>query len=446
MDSYPLIHRKQKNSILAWDDGIPVSVNQFLANAFSLSKNLPNSTQVLNLCDNPYRFFLGFVAALIKGQTNILPPNKAFKTLRSIALQFQGAYCLTDTAIQEDIGLPVFDFISGEQHASKVFDIPEVKASHVAAIVYTSGSTGKPQAHLKSWESMVRIARNTGRRLISDNANRVSFVATVPTQHMYGLETSIMLPLQYEGAMYGERPFFPVDIREALKVVTPDRILITTPLHLKACVESAVQFPEIFKIISATAPLPRGLAESAESLFKTQVFEIYGCTETGSLATKQTTKSDSWELLENTDLTFKNGQCYCEAAYLSHPIKLPDIIESSGRGFFELRGRNEDIINIGGKRASLAELSCHLNQIKKVVDGVYFVPPEGNQKHKRLIAFVVANGLQEADILKILRQCIDPVFLPRPIYFVDYLPRNANGKLTRESLLQTFSRVCPKVS
>jgi hypothetical protein len=36
--------------------------------------------------------------------------------------------------------------------------------------------------------------------------------------------------------------------------------------------------------------------------------------------------------------------------------------------------------------------------------------------------------------LSVLRRQLDPAFLPRPIHFVDHLPRNAVGKLTRQAL------------
>ena len=444
MNSYPLIRCQPGDSILGWNDGKHISVDQFLADAFSLSQNLPNATWILNLCDNRYRFLVGFAAALIKGQTNILPPNKTLKALQSIASQFPETYCLTDTESQENLGLPVFQYPSELKSVSKTLDIPEIRASHVAAIAFTSGSTGTPQPHLKSWDSMVRIARNTGNRLIPGNMEEVSIVATVPPQHMYGLETSIMLPLQHKGALHGGRPFFPIDIRDALETVPPDRMLITTPTHLKACIESSVKFPKISLIISATAPLSRKLAENAEQLLETRVFEIYGCTEAGSLATRQSTKSNAWKLLDEINLTGNNDQSYIEATYLPQPIKLPDIIKNGENGLFDLQGRSADLINIGGKRTSLGELNYHLNQIKKVEDGAYFVPPQNDHDHKRLIAFVVANELREEDILQALRQYLDPVFLPRPIYFVDHLPRNSSGKLTRESLLETFSQYFSK--
>ena len=439
MDSYPLIRCQPGDSILGWNDGKHVSVDQFLADTFSLSQNLPNATWILNLCDNRYRFLVGFAAALIKRQTNILPPNKTPKVLQSLASKFPGTYCLTDPKSQVNLGLHVLQYPLELKSVSKTLDIPEIAASHVAAIAFTSGSTGTPQPHLKSWDSMVRIARNTGHRLIPGDMKEVSIVATVPPQHMYGLETSIMLPLQHKGALHGGRPFFPIDIRDALETVPPDRILITTPMHLKACIESSVKFPKISLIISATAPLSRKLAENAEQLLDTQVFEIYGCTEAGSLATRQTTKSNAWKLLDEINLTGNNDHCYIDATYLPQSIKLPDIIKNCGNGLFELQCRSADLINIGGKRTSLGELNYHLNQIKKVEDGAYFVPPQKDHDHKRLIAFVVANDLREEDILQALRQYLDPVFLPRPIYFVDHLPRNSSGKLTRESLLETFS-------
>ena len=110
MDSYPLIRCQPGDSILGWNDGKHVSVDRFLADTFSLSQNLPNATWILNLCDNRYRFLVGFAAALIKRQTNILPPNKTPKVLQSIASQFPETYCLTDTESQENLGLPVLQY------------------------------------------------------------------------------------------------------------------------------------------------------------------------------------------------------------------------------------------------------------------------------------------------------------------------------------------------
>ncbi len=441
MKGHPLIHRQSGNSILGWDDHKPISIDRFLTDVYSLSRILPDSPRILNLCQNRYRFLVGFAAALVKKQTSILPPNKTLKGLQSIASQFPEIYCLTDNKGQKSLGVPVLKYPSEVLPLGKSLEIPEIPASQIAAIAFTSGSTGVPQPHFKSWDSMVRIARSSGHRLIPGDLKKSSIIATVPPQHMYGLETSIMLPLQYNVALHGGHPFFPEDIRAALESVPQNRILVTTPIHLKACIENSVKFPEISFIVSATAPLSRELAETAEQLFDTEVFEIYGCTEAGSLATRKTTKSTAWQLLDGIHLTGNDDQCYIDAAYLSQPVKLPDIIKNSQNGLFELKGRSADLINIGGKRTSVGELNHRLNEIKGVADGVYFAPPQNDSDPKRLIAFVVARDLQEKDILEALRQHLDPVFLPRPIYFVDRLPRSSSGKLTHENLLGIFSQL-----
>ncbi len=57
----------------------------------------------------------------------------------------------------------------------------------------------------------------------------------------------------------------------------------------------------------------------------------------------------------------------------------------------------------------------------------------------RLAAVVVAPGLSRSALLDALRGRIDAVFLPRPLVFVDALPRAATGKLPREALLSLLT-------
>ena len=98
------------------------------------------------------------------------------------------------------------------------------------------------------------------------------------------------------------------------------------------------------------------------------------------------------------------------------------------------------LINIAGKRSSLANLNHHLNSIEGVVDGTFFMPDELSHDHvTRLSACVVAPGFTASSLLAELRLRIDPVFLPRPLLFVEFLPRNSTGKLSREALKSIFS-------
>ena len=70
-----------------------------------------------------------------------------------------------------------------------------------------------------------------------------------------------------------------------------------------------------------------------------------------------------------------------------------------------------------------------------MVGVVFPLEPDPANGVRRLAALVVAPTLDEARILAILREGIDPVFLPRPLRRVAALPRNATGKLPRGALL-----------
>jgi acyl-coenzyme A synthetase/AMP-(fatty) acid ligase len=67
------------------------------------------------------------------------------------------------------------------------------------------------------------------------------------------------------------------------------------------------------------------------------------------------------------------------------------------------------------------------------------MPDETDPDHiTRLAACVVAPGMEAPHLLTALREYIDPVFLPRPLVFVDALPRNRTGKLPRAALQALF--------
>src|SRR3546814_8081818 len=78
--------------------------------------------------------------------------------------------------------------------------------------------------------------------------------------HMYGMEMSVLLPLLGNVAVHVARPFFPQDVADALAEAKAPRLLVTTPVHLRALVEAGVSLPPMAGIVTATAPLPQPLA------------------------------------------------------------------------------------------------------------------------------------------------------------------------------------------
>lgn len=74
--------------------------------------------------------------------------------------------------------------------------------------------------HVKRWGSLARNARREAERLGVTQGH--ALVGTVPAQHMYGLESTVLLPLQSGCALDATRPFYPADICAALAAL-PNR-------------------------------------------------------------------------------------------------------------------------------------------------------------------------------------------------------------------------------
>lgn len=424
---------------MAWRGSIGVSRQQFLGDVLALASRLPSAGHALNLCEDRYHFMTAFAAVCLRGHTNLLPPSQAVGVIAQIAGAYPGCYGLGDTASP---GLPltwiqVSDVTNSEPAPQTIPTLPE---NHLAALAFTSGSTGVPQAHAKTWGTLVRTAQLTAQRFLGDGHPGANIVATVPSQHMYGLETTVMMALAGGCAAHAGRTFFPAELREALEQVPPPRVLITTPVHLRACLATTVPFPPLQLIVSATAPLAPDLAAAAEAALGAPVHEIYGCTEAGSMATRHTVATPSWQFFPGMHLTRQDGADVVHGEHLPVPVALPDLVDDLGEGRFRLLGRSTDLLKVAGKRASLSELTAHLLRIPGVVDAVVFVPQAPPGAQARPAALVVAPDLGEPQILAALGTMVDPVFLPRPLVRVARLPRNTVGKLPQAALQAALAR------
>ncbi|MES1980939.1 MAG: AMP-binding protein [Pseudomonadota bacterium] len=441
MPDIPLIGHTDLDSVFAYRAGVPVPVQRFLQEVGALARQLPEKRHVLNLCADRYSFAVGFCAALLRGQISLLPPNYTADFVARLAARFPDLYCLSDGAVElagiQLAGIEVVAYpTAAELSAAEATGIPLIPAEQCAALVFTSGSTGEPTAHQKTWGSLSASATAEAERFGILPGAAMTILGTVPAQHMYGLESTVLIALCNGQVLVAERPFYPADISAQLAALPRPRCLVTTPIHLRSLLAEVAEVPPVDFVLCATAPLPLDLAQLAEACFGAPLYEIYGFTEAGQVASRRPVEGAAWTLFAGIALHQQQDRAWVSGGHVQIEAVLSDVIELAADGTFTLHGRAADLVNIGGKRTSLASLSHHLNNIPGVRDGVFMVPDDSAGGSPRTLAFVVAPGLTRDIVLAALRQCVDPVFLPRQLYFVESLPRNSTGKLTREALAQ----------
>jgi len=429
----PLLRRQALDANFAIQGKKTITIRRFLADVRALSEQLPDEKFVLNLCEDRYRFAVGFSAAMLRGQVSLLPPNHTVDLIKRLRQRYTGLYCLTDGA-SDHPELQTYTYPELPGCVDERVTMPEIPAAQVVAIVFTSGSTGDPMPNDKTWGAVSQSVTGEAIRLGILDRHDLTLLGTVPPQHMYGFESTVLIAMRGGVMLHSAKPFYPGDISAALHEISGPRVLITTPVHLRTLVASQIILPKLEQIVCATAPLTHDLAIKVEEYYGTTLHEIYGFTEAGQIASRRTALTDEWRAFDGLSLRLIGETAYVSGGHVAGELPLGDIVELHGDTTFLLHGRTADLINIAGKRTSLANLNHHLNEIDGVQDGVFFMPDEKGEDTVRLIAFVVAPGLTNSEILNALRQRIDEIFLPRPIIKLNALPRNETGKLPRASL------------
>jgi len=433
MVTIPLVHGYGPRSVFAYREGRAIGIEEFLRDVGQLAATLLERRHVLNLCADRYKFAVGFAAALLRHQVSLLPPNETPDLIARLVTQYPDVYCLSDRAeAPAAIETVSFPEPAGGGPARPL--VPVVPEAHVAAVVFTSGSTGEPVPYRKTWGSLVRGALAEIDRLDVRARPGMAVLGTVPPQHVYGLESTVLMVMQGGLALHARRPFYPADVRADLASLPRPRGLVTTPVHLRVLLAEPDDLPPADFLLCATAPLSPQLAAEAEARFAAPLYEIYGFTEAGQVATRRTVETGEWSAMQEVTLRSDGKGTWVKGGHVEVEVALADVIELLGRGQFLLHGRTADLVNIAGKRTSLAHLNYHLNSIEGVRDGAFVVPEQEGEAVTRLTAYVVAPGLSGEALMHALRQRIDTAFLPRPLHFVDALPRNATGKLPRQAL------------
>ena len=115
-------------------------------------------------------------------------------------------------------------------------------------------------------------------------------------------------------------------------------------------------------------------------------------------------------------------------------LRTGDIAERDDEGFYRIKGRLKELYISGGENVYPAEVEAVLLDHPQVHDvAVVGVPDE--RWGEVGAAFVVADGVSEAELVAWCKARLAQFKIPKSVRFVDEIPRNGLGKAQKQLLL-----------
>src|SRR2546423_7081144 len=361
------------------------------------------------------------------------------------------------------VALPLESSITAQQreNALRICTNHEWRNEQTVLLKLTSGTTAAARAiRFRSEQLLADCLQICDTMEIGDDD--LNF-AVIPLSHSYGF-SNLVTPLLVRGVpMVLSRDRMPRAVLDGL-ARTSTTVFAGMPVFYQAfCeMESTPALPKLRLCISAGAPLPLDVARKFREKFGQPIHSFYGSSECGGICYDREARLEEAgfvgppmegvkvEFLE-PDASASRIRIQSAAAgdgYFPEPDdeKLgggyfsPDDLLSKTDGGFRIVGRISDVINVAGKKVNPAEVEAELLRFAGVRGAVVF-GRESVLRNEEVTACVAATAeVREADLLEFCRQRLSGWQVPKRIFFVDEIPVNERGKVSRRELAQRFTR------
>jgi len=310
--------------------------------------------------------------------------------------------------------------------------------------LFTGGSTGTPKIWTKTPGNLFGEAFHLARTFGIGPADLI--LSTAPSQHIYGLLASVLLPFVASARVLRRTCTYPREILNALQKEEAS-VLVSVPIHYGALRTDDLQRFSLRLALSSASPLDP--VDAAFFMEKTglPITEIYGSTETGGMATRVSgADHGSWEPFAGLLWKIRSKRLLVRSDFLSPDLPrdqegfflTADRVERAEGNRFRLLGRTDRIVKIAGKRVDLEEIRERIRRIPGVRDACVAVLPM-NRARQTEIAALVATDLAAGKIRAAIRSMDEPYGLPRRIRVVEAIPVLPNGKIDRQRVDQLLT-------
>lgn len=366
-------------------------------------------------------------------------------------------------SIEEEISITVID--KGKLDHSKYIqpmEIEQIDLNKVCSIMYTSGTTGAPKGVIQTygnhWWSAVGNALNAG--LTEED----TWLCTVPLFHISGYSI-LMRSLIYGIKIVLHEHFDENRILDDIQMEKVTIMSVVTTMLQRIEGISEAEFPQYFRYM-----LLGGGPVSVELLTRCMkkgipVYYSYGMTETSSQIvtlspddslkkigsagkplfpaqlkiigeTGEEVSADEVGEIHVYGPNVSKGYLNRESHLQSGWFCTGDIGYKDSEGFLYVLDRRADLIISGGENVYPAEIEAVLSEMNGIKEAA--VIGISNKEWGQVpVAFIVketSSSITKEDISKSCEYYLAKFKIPKQIYFIPEIPRNAAGKIVRRTL------------
>ena len=351
------------------------------------------------------------------------------------------------------------------------FDTVTSKPDDVAAILYTSGTTGRPKGAMLSHRNLASNALTLVEHWGFTRGDVL--LHALPIYHVHGLFVACHCALLSAGRMLWLPRF---DAAEVARLLPHATVMMGVPTYYSRLLADQSFGTEACRtirvFISGSAPLLSETFNDFAARTGHAIVERYGMTETGMNTSNpldgerrcgsvgvalpgvsvRVVGADGATCApgEVGDIEVKGPNVF--AGYWRMPdrtreeftddgyFRTGDVGEMAADRYLRIVGRAKDLIITGGLNVYPKEIEERIDALPGVAESAVIgvADPDFGEAVTAVVVAKAGYVLREAEIVAVLKQEMAGFKVPKRVYVVDELPRNAMGKVEKNVLRERY--------
>lgn len=352
-------------------------------------------------------------------------------------------------------------------------ELPVIQPSDVAELMYTSGTADAPKGVLRSHANARAASRNAIRGFGYRHDDVIAI--TMPLSHSSALSSQMLPLIELGGTLVLLERFDAGRLLDAIRreAVTCMRAV---PAMLRSLLAAprfrSEELPSLRCIANSSAAIdPQTFVALKRRFARIEVLNSYGLTEASTCTVlpdrialirpesigapiegvemrvvdpqgrdvPDGEEGEIWVRGEHVFVRYRRRPDTTRAALMDGWLRTGDLGRRDAEGFYYLHGRQDDLINCGGRKVNPLEVEHCILQLPEVVE-VAVVGHPHRILGEVVKALVVSRPGQSLDPKRIIAHCARRLASHKVPFLVEPvcdLPRNSTGKTSRRRLRET---------